>query len=233
MDTNGISIPFNQYTEWWFRLSSRPPENSSLGEGTGSSHPYERPLRADARRNRERVLSAARALFAEHGREAQVVDVAKRAGVGVGTVYRHFPDRDALLDAVVSESIQKVAGYAREALGKEDVWAAFSGFLLCCAELSARDRALCETLVDDFLEERWASLAEEAGLPKTIAALVERGKAAGVIRADARAEDVPLIICGVAATTRAGSGPLGGSWRRHLAIALEGLRAPAALELPD
>lgn len=195
--------------------------------------PQERPLRADAKRNRERVLGAARAVFAEHGREAQVADVARRAGVGVGTVYRHFPDRDALLDAVVSGSIRKVAGYAREALGEEDAWVAFSDFLMRCAELSAEDRALSETLTDERLDDRWASLAEEAGLAKTIATLVERGKEAGVIRADARAEDVPLIICGVAATTRAGVGPLGGSWRRHLAIALEGLRAPAASELPD
>lgn len=162
-----------------------------------------------------------------------MVDVARRADVGVGTVYRHFPDRDALLDAVVFESVQKVAGYAREAFGEEDVWAAFSDFLRRCAELSEQDRALCETLIEDAVGERWRSLAEEAGLSHAIAVLVERGKDAGVIRADARAEDVPLIICGVAATILAESGPLGGSWRRHLAIARDGLRAPAASALPD
>lgn len=179
------------------------------------------------------MLEAARTIFAEHGREARVADVAKHAGVGVGTVYRHFPDRDALLDAVVSESIRKVAGYVRDALGEEDVRVAFDDFLLRCAELSVRDRALSEMLIEDSLDERWSSLSGEIGLTETIATLVERGKEAGVIRSDARAEDVPLLICGVAATTRAGAGPLGGSWRRHLAIARDGLLAPASSELPD
>ena len=96
--------------------------------------------------------------------------------MGVGTVYRHFPDRDNLLDAVVAESIERVAGYAREALEEENAWAAFSGFLLRCAELSAEDRALSETLAADSLEQRWASLAEEAGLSRAIATLVDRGR---------------------------------------------------------
>lgn len=190
-------------------------------------------MRADARRNRGRVLAAARTLFAERGREVQMGEVAARAGLGVGTVYRHFPDRDNLLDAVVAESIERVAGYAREALEEENAWAAFSGFLLRCAELSAEDRALSETLAADSLEQRWASLAEEAGLSRAIATLVDRGRQEGAIRADARAEDVPLVICGVAATIRAGGGPLGGGWRRHLAICLDGLRAPSDSELPD
>ena len=69
-----------------------------------------RPLRADARRNRERVLQAAREVFAEQGREAQMDDVARRAAVGVGTVYRHFPTKEALIDAIAGEALRAAAG---------------------------------------------------------------------------------------------------------------------------
>ena len=79
-----------------------------------------RPLRADARRNRERILKAARAVFADQGIEAQIDDVAKRAKVGVGTVYRHFPTKEALLDAIVREHFEAIARMARGALAAED-----------------------------------------------------------------------------------------------------------------
>src|SRR5918996_6567887 len=85
----------------------------------------EKPLRADARRNRERVLKAARAVFADQGIDAQIDDVAKRAKVGVGTVYRHFPTKEALVDAIVRERFEELAGYAQEALERADAWEAF------------------------------------------------------------------------------------------------------------
>src|SRR6201991_4974801 len=85
-----------------------------------------KPLRADARRNRERVLTAARAAFAEHGREAQMDDVARRAGVGVGTVYRHFPTKEALVNALALDLFEKLVQGAREALAIEDPWEAFT-----------------------------------------------------------------------------------------------------------
>ena len=84
----------------------------------------ERPLRADARRNRERILKAARAVFAEQGTHSQIDDVARRAKVGVGTVYRHFPTKEALLEALLRERFEEIAGYAREALQRADAWMA-------------------------------------------------------------------------------------------------------------
>src|ERR1044071_6160977 len=89
----------------------------------------ERPLRADARRNREKVLAAARAVFSEHGREAQMDDVARRAGVGVGTVYRHFPTKEALIEALMVDSFKSIAAEAERALDIEDPWEALTTVL--------------------------------------------------------------------------------------------------------
>src|SRR5215208_7208931 len=104
----------------------------------------ERPLRADARRNREKVLAAARAVFSENGRDAQMDDVARRAGVGVGTVYRHFPTKEALIQALVVDSFEAIAAHARAALALDDPWDAFSSVLWRGAEIMAADRTLSE-----------------------------------------------------------------------------------------
>src|SRR3954452_14861567 len=106
----------------------------------------DRPLRADARRNRAAVLKAARAVFARDGRQAQMDDVARRAGVGVGTVYRAFPTEEALFAALAADRFEQIAGFAAEALDVADPWEAFAGFVRRCAELQASDRALSEVL---------------------------------------------------------------------------------------
>src|SRR3954453_18750875 len=105
------------------------------------SETVHRPLRADARRNRERVLAAARAVFAEHGREAQMDDVARSAGVGVGTVYRHFPTKEALVQALALDLFEGLVRGAREALTLEDPWEAFTHALWTGGNLLASDRA--------------------------------------------------------------------------------------------
>ena len=100
-----------------------------------------KPLRADARRNREKVVAAASAAFAESGLDAQVEDIARRAGVGVGTLYRHFPTKDALIDAIVDARFAELTGAAERALEEDDVWAGFESFLVAAVELQAGDRA--------------------------------------------------------------------------------------------
>src|SRR5688572_8787099 len=106
----------------------------------------DRPLRADARRNRERVLEGARAVFAEHGRDAQMDDVAKRSGVGVGTVYRHFPTKEALVSALALSLFEQVLASARAALEIEDPWEAFTHALWAGVEVLASDRAFTEII---------------------------------------------------------------------------------------
>ena len=111
-------------------------------------------LRADPRRNREKVLAAAaRAVFSEHGRDAQMDDVARRAGVGVGTVYRHFPTKEALIEALMVAAFEAIAAQAEAALEIEDPWEAFTSVLWAGAEIMAADRALSEVFAS--IPARW------------------------------------------------------------------------------
>lgn len=189
-----------------------------------------RPLRADARRNRERVLEAARAVFADSGHEAQMDEIARRAEVGVGTVYRHFPTKEALLAALMEDSFARIAANARAALDEPDPWKAFSSTLWFGAELLAANRGLTESLVAQPAD---CVMEHEAELHETMSELIGRAQAAGVLRADMVVDDVPMLMCGVGAAFRKPHG-CAESWRRHLAIVLDGLRAPAAsAALPD
>ena len=180
----------------------------------------EKPLRADARRNRERILKAARAVFADQGIEAQIDDVAKRAKVGVGTVYRHFPTKEALLDAVVRERFDEIAGYAREALEREDAWEAFCELAWRSAERNAGDRAFNEILAGTDQSH----IVEETGLAASTAELMQRAKAQGKLRADADLLDVKIMMCG-AGSVMGTMFEMPDVWRRYLTLMLDGLRA--------
>ena len=107
-----------------------------------------RSMRADAIRNREAVIEAARALMATEGLDAQMDDIARAAGVGVGTVYRHFPTKDDLIFALAEHRFQRLAEFATEALAEEDPGPAFERFLYRGAELQATDRSLSEVMRD-------------------------------------------------------------------------------------
>src|SRR5215204_3340354 len=122
-----------------------------------------KPLRADARRNRARILKAARGVFADQGVHSQIDDVAKRAKVGVGTVYRHFPTKDVLVEALVRERFEEIAGYAREALEREDAWDGFCELIWRAAEGNAVDRAFCEAVA--FTDQ--SVVVEETGLERS------------------------------------------------------------------
>jgi AcrR family transcriptional regulator len=186
----------------------------------------ERPQRADARRNRERVIAAARAVFGEQGREAQMDDVARRAGVGVGTVYRHFPTKQALLGALIVDAFDRVAAEARRALDEPDAWAAMERVLWFAAENLATDRALSEAMASDA-EIPAGATAGQASLRDSFSALMRRAVAAGQLRPDAIVDDIPMLMCGV------GMGTIKDhrctdAWRRHLQIVIDGLRASSA-----
>src|SRR3954469_22364930 len=106
----------------------------------------DRALRADARRNREAVIGAAKRLFADQGLDAQMPDVAKAAKVGVGTVYRHFPTKDDLIAALVAERFERLAQKAREDLEMADAWEGICDFIRFSAQIQADDRGLCEVM---------------------------------------------------------------------------------------
>jgi AcrR family transcriptional regulator len=187
------------------------------------SHPVisgGKPLRADARRNRERVLKAARAVFADQGIDAQIDDVAKRAKVGVGTVYRHFPTKEALVDAIVLERFEELAGYAQEALERADAWEAFCDLIWRSAERNAADRAFCEVVA--FSDQ--SDVVEETGLAAATSELMARAQSEGKMRADATLTDVELMMCGAGSVMRA-MVTVPDVWRRYLTLMLDGLRA--------
>jgi AcrR family transcriptional regulator len=188
--------------------------------------PGEKPLRADARRNREKVLAAARAVFSEHGRDAQMDDVARRAGVGVGTVYRHFPTKEALIEALMVAAFETIAEAAEAALAIEDPWEAFATPLWTGAETMAADRALSEVFasIPGAME---SAMPTVEGLTETMAVLIARAQAAGVLREDMIVDDIPMLMCGIGAATKK-EHRCAAAWRRHLAIVLDGLRADGA-----
>ncbi|HWM10020.1 MAG TPA: helix-turn-helix domain-containing protein [Solirubrobacteraceae bacterium] len=185
----------------------------------------EKPLRADARRNREKVLAAARAVFAEQGVDAQMDDVARRADVGVGTVYRHFPTKDALLNALTDELFAVVAVYTRNQLTVDDPWEAFTRAMWFGAEKTAGDRAFSEIMGARPGAARTCPGKED--LLVTVGELMERCIAAGKMRPDAVVDDVGMLMCGVGSASQM-EHPVPDAWRRHMAIMLDGLRAEAA-----
>ncbi len=213
------------HTELTFRLSS-----PTLPPMTQVAATDERPLRADARRNREKVLAAARAVFSENGREAQMDDVAKRAGVGVGTVYRHFPTKEALIEALMVDSFQAIAAQAEAALEIEDPWEALTSVLWRGAEIMAGDRALSEVFasIPGAMEQAMPTVE---GLQESMGRIMARAQAAGVLREDVVLDDIPMLMCGIGSATKK-EHRCAGPWRRHLMIVLDGLRAPGGDRLP-
>jgi AcrR family transcriptional regulator len=191
-----------------------------------------KPLRADARRNRERVLEAAREIFGRDGIEAQIDDIAARAGVGVGTVYRHFATKDALVQALAARYFEGEDQIAREALEVEDPWEAFTGFIRSGAELLAHNRALAQIATERPEVMRDAALAanEELGFFDVLEKLISRAKRARVLRRDFQLEDIPAIMCSLGAL-QVSRGAYA-NWRRVLEMVLDGCHAPAEAKLP-
>ncbi len=178
-------------------------------------------MRADARRNRERILDAARDVFAESGGDAQMDQIATRAGVGVGTVYRHFPTKDALLAQMVEQRFAAFADWAREAAEEPDAWTAFAGYLTRCLEHCAGDAGTQHALMAAEGADVAQRTAERTGLRERTERLIVRAQAAGELRADFSIEDIPVVMCGLssAMSVRAWD------WRRFQVIVLDGLRA--------
>jgi AcrR family transcriptional regulator len=184
----------------------------------------QRPLRADARRNRERILEGARQVFSESGAEAQIDDVARRAGVGVGTVYRHFPTKEALLAELVRQKFLLFASRAREALEQDgEPFEVLADLMRANAEELKRDAVMQQTVAgfDDQIVAKSQPAQEE--LLELTQQLVERAHRAGTIRPDATGSDVGMLMCGLCATMAHSSPHF--DWHRHLELMIDSLRA--------
>ncbi len=189
----------------------------------------DRPRRADAVRNRERVLAAAEEVFAESGLKAQVEEVARRAGVGVGTVCRHFPTKQALVEAVLTSMFESVLEQAREALAGPDPAEAFERFFINLPEFHRRHRAFAEQMANEF---ELTALPVRNELMGAVSELVARAQAAGAIRTDIGPADVSLLFSAVAHAT-AIPGDLQPMLReRYVRIILDGLRPNSSSVLP-
>jgi AcrR family transcriptional regulator len=189
------------------------------------------PLRADARRNREAVLAAARERFGECGLDCQMDDIARTAGVGVGTVYRHFPTKEDLIAALVADRFERLAERAEQALRQRDPWQAFCDLIRHSAAVTIRDRALSEFI--SWHPELGQHEAVRSGLADLTAELMANAQRAGGMREDAVVEDVPTLICALGAVTAGASGKMPElNWERYVEIMLDGLRAPGVHKLP-
>ncbi len=180
-----------------------------------------RALRADARRNRERIIAVAKQVFATYGLEAQMDDVAAKAGVGVGTVYRHFPTKEALMGEMVRQKFALILEHAREGLDQEgEPFEVFANVLRRNCEVTAKD-AGAQHALRSAGEEVWAYAAEvRAQLDVVIQVLIDRAQQAGTMRPDFSSADMPMVMCGVSASMAEDRW----EWRRHLDILLDGLR---------
>jgi len=194
--------------------------------------PSPRPPRADAVRNREAVLDAARKVMSDEGLDAGMDDIARAAKVGVGTVYRHFPTKDDLIAALADYRFEKLAEFARDSLEEEDPVAAFDRFIMRGGELQATDRALAQVMSERG--ELMSVAANRVGMLELTTKVLKRAQKAGAIRSDIRPEDIPMFMCGLGSLTSGHAAPFRGpnSWKRYLGIVLDGMRAGAGTKLP-
>ncbi|WP_242885351.1 TetR/AcrR family transcriptional regulator [Actinomadura litoris] len=181
----------------------------------------ERPMRADARRNRRRVLDAARAVFEEHGDAAQMEDIARRAGVGIGTIYRHFPTKKALIDELTYQWMEDGAVNAAEALLLEDPWEALAAFVRSSSEVMVRNRGL-RRVYGDMVNVLDSPDNVHHELRANVGELIDRAHAAGALRADVGFTQFQSLMCGLAMAT-ARSGP--GEHHIYAEVILKGMRA--------
>jgi AcrR family transcriptional regulator len=188
-------------------------------------------LRADAERNRCLIVEAAAAAFAEEGLDVGVAEIARRAGVGNATVFRRFPTKDALFDAIVEDRIAELDAAASAALEVDDPWEALVQFLETGAAMQARNRGFFQATEQRLLKHP-EILEKHRCVVDHVEPLVARAQAAGVLRDDVTTTD----ILGLMKAAVAGLPPLPGiredGWRRFLALFLDGLRPEAATALP-
>ncbi len=190
-----------------------------------------RPLRRDAERNRRRILEAARELFAERGAHVTLDDVARWAGVGVGTVYRRFADRNALIDALFAERVDQLAEVAERAAAMDDPWEGLVHLFEAQIALQLEDRAFAEVLFKEEAGQEATARARERIAPHVIL-LLDRAKAAGAVHPDLEIGDFPVVNLMLMTMVNATRDVSPEAWKRYLHMLLAGMRPAAGPPLP-
>jgi AcrR family transcriptional regulator len=196
---------------------------------TAGNTTQERPLRRDAARNRELILETAAEVFAELGLEAGYDEIARRAGIGVGTVYRRFPERSELVQALFESRIDEMVAIGEEAAGMPDAWEGLAWFFEKSVEKQVADRGLKEVMVKTLNESGHVTVGRERIGP-IVEGLMQRAQADGALRPDVEVTDLgmQLMLLGSLSTPEQPD-----LWRRYLTLLLDGLRArPEATPLP-
>lgn len=195
--------------------------------------PAPRPLRRDAERNRRRILDSAAMVFAERGLGASLDEIAQHAEVGVGTVYRRFPDKELLIDALFEDHLQQIVAVAEAALEIEDPWAGLEYFLDTALERQAANRGLKELVLGARMGNQTGCAVDgRSRIEPLVRRLVERAQTAGRLRDDVAATDMALIqqMVGAVVEYTRDVDPL--VWRRLFTLMLDGLRAPSETRTP-
>jgi len=193
--------------------------------------PRARGLRADATRNRVAILAAARQVFAEQGLRAPLEEIARRADVGIATLYRRFPTRERLVAAALIEKLTQYEGAACQALAEPDPWDGFAGLVRRICELQANDRGLSDLLsmtlpASEDVEQLRAKAHGH------VAELVSRAKAAGRLRPDFAPEDLLLVLIANAAVSHVTGPDAPEAWRRFVELILDAFQYTAGASLP-
>lgn len=195
------------------RTTSAPPPES----------PPARPLRADAERNRRRIIAAAEELFARRGLDVTLDDIARHAGVGVGTAYRRFANREELIDAVFEGALQHLIALAGQALSHQDPWEGLVQLFLATGQDFANDYGLRQVLLEGTHGKDRVAAARERLTP-AVSAVLTRAQQAGQLRDDIEPSDFPLIQLMLGAVTQHSRNVTPELWKRYLTLMLDGLR---------
>jgi AcrR family transcriptional regulator len=213
-------------------------------EETSQDEPGERRLRRDAERNRQRILAAAAEVFTERGLDATLDEVARAAGVGIGTVYRRFPDKESLVSELFRDRVDALVTVAEEACAARDPWQGLVTYLEFVAGALSGDIGLRQLMMFATYDRDQVCYARDRMRP-VITRLIERAQASGDLRHDFEATDVKMIAFMLASIAEYAASVTPEVWRRYLAILIDGLRpsrdgvtalpvaAPTAIDLGD
>ena len=191
----------------------------------------ERRMRADAARNRQAVITAAREVFAEDGLEAPLQQIARRAGVGIGTLYRRFPAREQLVAAALIDKISQYADIAERAAREPDPWTGFAGFAEKICTMQAGDRGLADLLLISLAPgEQVEAIRERAN--HSVIVLIDRAKAAGQLRSQLAGEDLLMFFLAASAVAAATRRDAPEALPRFVALMLDAFRPQPGTDLP-
>jgi len=191
-----------------------------------------RPLRRDAQRNRDLLVAAARRAFASRGLDVPLEDIAKEAGVSIGTLYNRFPTRGTLVDAALADKVAGMVEQAETAATMADPWEAFAWFLARCCETQAADRGYNELCVRVLPDTPEIDLLKARG-HELVRTVVDRAQRSGQLRADFHDGDFAFVLWSTTTIIEATASTAPDAWRRHLGFMLDGFRASAAHPLPS